>query len=296
MQKLFNRLRKSLKIRWNRTFKNEFRKRIEKRKFIFWEDPKRKPITHNRLFASDPIEKWKNFPHWQRLLENKLNSKEFAKKFGSTVAKLYWSGDEKEFVSFDLNSLPENFIIKPVIGSSSKNVYIMKGNKNLFDGQCYSLTELKAEVLDLFASRPGLELIIEEFVPNENGDYVVPNDYRFYMFNGHLLFIRLDKRSAKAREEVLFFNEDWSLIDRKILDFADTSGIEAPPMHLAEMISEARKLSEQYEIFVRLDFYESPTGPVFGEFTNTPRGGVNFTRYGSKRLIQAWDEHCRGRI
>ena len=293
---IFRNRHKWIKRKYKEKFKNKFRRRIEKREKILWKDPNVLRTIEQRLFASDPIEKWKEMDHWQRLLENKLNAKEFAKKFDCKVAKLYWTGGENEFIQFSFSTLPDNFIIKPVIGQSSQGVFLMKDGFNLFDEKKYSNEELRAAITGLFQENPGLKLIIEEFLPNEEGKFEIPNDYRLYMFNGHLLFIRLDKRRKLKRERVSFYTFDWTLIDRKILEFADVIHTDPPPSHLNEMIENARKLSEQYETFVRLDFYDSLDGAVFGEFTSIPRQGKGFTTYGSRRLIEAWDEYCKDDI
>ena len=285
-----------IKRRYKNKFKNKFRRRIEKREKVLWKDPEVPKIIEQRLFASDPMEKWKEIDHWQRLLENKLNAKEFAKKIGCKVAELYWTGGENEFVGLEFSNFPTNFVIKPVIGQSSEGVFIMRDGFNLFDEQKYSNEELKAAITGLFQENPKLELIIEEFLPNEEGKFEIPNDYRFYMFNGYLTFIRLDKRRKLERERVSFYTPEWSLIDHRILEFANVVHKDAPPLHLNEMIENARKLSKQYEIFVRLDFYDSSDGPVFGEFTSIPRQGRGFTTYGSRKLIAAWNLHCKGWI
>src|SRR5690606_19263465 len=119
-----------------------------------------------------------------RRLENKYNAKQFALKHSCKVAKLYWHGDEKEFSQFDLKSLPDKYTIKPIFGDSTKDVFLIDNGYNFFNSKFYNVKELEEKILELYKSRPGTELIIEEFLPNEKGEFVVPNDYRFYTFNG----------------------------------------------------------------------------------------------------------------
>jgi hypothetical protein len=141
-----------------------------------------------------------------------------------------------------------------------------------------------------------IEILIEEFLQDELGQYVVPNDFRFFTFNGNILFIQLDKRRSFQKEQVSFYSPDWKLIRKKILKDANVKIYDEPPTCLPEMIEQVRKLSEIYKSFVRIDFYATSRGPVFGEFTATPRRGKETTRYGSKKLIESWDTYCKGMI
>lgn len=285
-----------LRNRTKEIIKTKFRRRILKRQEIFWKKSNDLDKIKIKLSASSPMAEWKNLENWQRRLENKWNAKEFAKKFGCRVATLYWHGGKSDFLQFDLNQLPENYIIKPIMDHSSRNVFIMKKGTNLLNNVSYSNEELKGALLALYDTQPDLEFIIEEFISDDNGEFVVPRDYRFYMFNGNLAFIRLDERRSKEYDRVSFYTKDWKLIDKKILKMASTTQAVQAPRHLNQMIEDATKLSNAYKSFVRIDFYDSPYGPVFGEFTATPRGGSGFTRFGSKILIKEWDTHCKGLI
>jgi len=286
-------LRRVPSIIRNRTkalFKTRFNRRIQKRFNIFWKKSNDLDKIKIKLHSSTPMEEWQNLNNWQRRLENKFNAKEFAKKLGCRVAILYWHGGKEEFLKFDLYSLPENFIVKPIMDHSSRNVFIMRSGVNLLNHMSLTLEELKIEILKLYEAQPDLELLIEEFIPNEDGNYAIPIDYKFFMFNGHLSFIQVIHRS-KTQKKMSFYDVNWNMY-RKNLSKFNTGTDNPPPLHLNEMIAQAKKLSKIYQIFVRIDFYDSPKGVVFGEFTPTPRGGQGFTRYGSRILIKAWDKYC----
>ena len=49
-------------------------------------------------------------------------------------------------------------------------------------------------------------------------------------------------------------------------------------------------------IFVRIDFYATDKGAVFGEFTPTPFRGLFFTPHADKLFIPLWDQYCNGLI
>jgi hypothetical protein len=59
------------------------------------------------------------------------------------------------------------------------------------------------------------------------------------------------------------------------------------PAHLAEMISAAEKLAGNLA-FVRVDFYDLPDGPRFGEMTFSPNAGNgHFTPQAFDRYLGA---------
>ncbi|WP_299153937.1 ATP-grasp fold amidoligase family protein [uncultured Christiangramia sp.] len=297
MKEFIGKIVSVLKNRSKAIFKTRFRRRILKRQDVYWKKSTDSNKIHEKLYASDSMSKWKDMDNWQRRLENKLNAKEFAAKMGCKVARLYWNGKFEDFKLLDFDKLPVTYVLKPISDYSSRNVYVMSNNLNLLTGRQYiDVNELKSEIFELYSSRPDLEMMIEEFIPQEAGNFEVANDYKFYMFNGNLAFIKLDEREGKAYEKVTFYDSNWNLFTKKILTFANVETPSKPPQHLEEMIRDAKKLSLAYENFVRIDFYDSPDGPVFGEFTPTPRGGVSFTPYGSKLLISYWDRYCKDMI
>lgn len=276
--------------------KTEFEKRIWNRQQILFGTEFKKELSDFKLYQTDHFKVWKNSFAWQRRLENKLNAKEFALKAGIKVAKKIWSGRKEDFQTINLSILPETFTIKPVRGEASKNIFLMNSGYNLFDRKNYSGTELRSAVSDLYLKKDISEIIIEEFLPNEDGEILVPNDYRFYTFNGNILFIQLDKRKSFEKDSVSFYDENWNLIRKKVLVDAVVDNFEPAPNCLPEMIKEVKKLSRHYETFVRIDFYATNRGAVFGEFTPTPRKGKFLTKYGNENLIIAWDKYCKRMI
>ncbi|MDT0686861.1 ATP-grasp fold amidoligase family protein [Autumnicola psychrophila] len=276
--------------------KTEFERRIWKRQQLFFGSDLKKELSDFRFYRNDDFETWKNSTIWQHRLENKLNAKEFALKAGAKVAKKIWSGCKEDFQKLDLLTLPENFIIKPVRGEASKDVFLIRGGYNLFDKKKYSISDLEKAVHDLFMVKRISEIVIEEFLPNESGEILVPNDYRFYTFNGNILFIQLDKRKSFEKEQVSFYDENWNLIKEKVVIDAVTNKSDDAPACLSEMVIQAKKLSKHYKIFGRIDFYATQKGAVFGEFTPTPRRGKSLTKFGNKKLIDAWNTYCTGMI
>lgn len=288
---------KAVAYRLNRVFNPdpEFSKRIKYRYKTFWKDD----LSPLPLFvASDPIYKWKYTAHWQRALEHKFNSREFAKKYGCKVPGLLWYG--QNFDEIDFSTLPKHFVVKPTLGHSSRSVYLMSDGTDLLTGTFYTLNELKASLKQLTSLYPEMTFIIEEFAANEKGDFQIPVDYKFYMFNGEIACIQVINRGTLIEGAktgtVNYYNENWTSTDKiKTSSFKDGSPQQKPKC-LQEMVQSAKVLSRAYEIFVRVDFYATDKGAVFGEFSPTPDGGHSFTKAGSKYLMEKWEIYCKNMI
>lgn len=273
--------------------KKEFERRIWKRQLYFFDTPHKQELSNFRLFQSDDFQVWKNTTYWQRRLENKLNSKEFVQKLGIKTARKIWAGRREDFEILDLVQLPVNYIVKPVRGEASKNVLLIRNGYNIFDKKFYDKNMLRKKIVEFYKN--GIEeLIIEEFLPNEDGGVVVPNDYRFYTFDGNIIFIQLDKRKGLEKDQVSFYDQNWNLIEEKILIDAVIDREDPAPHCFEEMKAQVRLLSRYYKNFARIDFYATQKGAVFGEFTPTPRKGKFLTSYGNRKLVEAWDYYCKG--
>ena len=277
----------------------EFTKRIKLRYASFWGNDFSGNVARLPLmYAEDPMTKWKASKHWQRLLENKHNSREFAKKCGCRVPVLYWQG--KDCTTLDFDSLPAQYVIRPTVGHSAKGVFLMQENENLLDRCTYTKEDLMAELQKVSVQNPDIEFLCEEFLTDENGNYKIPDDYKFYMFSGELACIQVINRYGPKQKgikgTVQYYDEHWNPIP-KIKESAYADGEQQPaPKCLPEMISCAKKLSKEYQIFVRVDLYASQKGAVFGEFCPTPARGNGYTAFGSKFLIDAWDKNCKDLI
>ena len=276
-----------------------FTKRIKFRYTTFWGNNFQYNVARLPLMnAEDPISKWTAYKHWQRLLENKHNSREFAKRMGCRVPVLYWQGKDPALLDFE--GLPPQYVIRPTVGHSAKSVYLMKGNLNLLDGCTYTKEDIKAEMLKFSAQNQDVVFLCEEFLADERGSYRIPDDYKFYMFNGEIACLQLINRFGPKQDgikgTVRFYDEHWQPMEiiRKSA-YAEGEYQEAPGC-LPEMIRFAKTLSKEYRIFVRVDLYATQKGAVFGEFCPTPARGHGFTPFGNKLLINAWDKNCKGLI
>jgi len=271
----------------------ELTDRILKRHAAFWSDPAAEKVRNTRMSESDPIEKWKDAEFWQRKLSNKANAREFAKMNGCQVPDLYWRGSDVE--NIDFSKLPPYYVIRPTTGHSSKMVFVMDHDTNLFDGQHYKPEEIVSILKDAVDKKEDLEFLIEEFLQNEAGEHHVLTDYKFFCFNGEVAVVWEIQRLGPKTGFATFYDENWNRIDEVHVFYPPKEAGEAPACY-ADMLAQAKRLSKAYGMFVRLDFYATNKGAVFGEFTPTPALGKGHTRFGRKLLLKYWDKYCPGQI
>jgi hypothetical protein len=271
----------------------EFTDRVLKRHKIFWGDPASEKIRNVRMSHTDPIEKWMDVPFWQRKLSNKANAREFALLQGCKVPDLYWRGSDVEHIDFSI--LPPYYVIRPTTGHSSKMVFVMDHGTNLFDGNKYTPAEIVAALKPAVEMKADQEFLIEEFLQNEEGKHDILTDYKFFCFNGEIATVWEIQRTGPKTGFATFYDENWNQIDEVHMFYPPKPKGPAPEC-FPDMVRQAKSLSKAYGIFVRLDFYATNRGAVFGEFTPTPALGKGHTRFGKRLMIKYWDKYCKGLI
>jgi hypothetical protein len=271
----------------------ELSRRIKLRHLTFWKQADSEIVRNTIMQSSDPIEKWKDAENWQRKLSNKQNAREFAKMFGCRVPDLYWSG--RDIGNLDFTNLPKQFVIRPTIGYSCQLVCLMNDGYDMMNNCYYSNNDLQELMRRALETNPYQEFLIEEFLKDEDGNYRIPDDYKIFMFNGELAVIELINRVKPKYGFERAYDENWNMIFDIATDFPRAE-YQNPPKCLPQIIADAKKLSKAYEIFVRIDFYATDKGAVFGEFTPTPDFGNYFTPKADKMFIDYWDRYCKGKI
>ena len=112
-------------------------------------------------------------------------------------------------------------------------------------------------------------LMIEELLRGDTG--VIPNDYKFFMFDGKCEVIQVDSDRFGIHTRDLF-DARWVGLDISFGSYAKSAVIIPKPEDLSEMILIAEKLSQDLD-FVRVDLYRTDSGIKFGELTNYPEAG-----------------------
>ena len=103
----------------------------------------------------------------------------------------------------------------------------------------------------------------------------IPFDYKFYSFRGQVgLIIQIDRNSGPVK--IAMFDGEFRPLKRGadfLLSSRARQGVPLIPLHAPEMLWWAQRLSLEADApFVSIDMFDSPTGPVFGEFTYSPGG------------------------
>lgn len=97
----------------------------------------------------------------------------------------------------------------------------------------------------------------------------IPQDYRFFVFHGHVRLVQVESARFGART-CTTFSPDWNYIP-VTYDQPSAPGL-ARPRLLADMITIAQELGQDTD-FVRVDLYDLGDRIVFGEMTNYPGAG-----------------------
>lgn len=269
----------------------EFTERIKRRHHLWWREAE--PLKKNLLTKDHSLDDWQDEELWQRRLSNKLNAKEFAALNGCKTAGLYWKGRDVE--NIDFSSLPSHYVIRPAMGCGSKGVFLMKNGINLFDQKTYSPQQIVRLLQQRIKEHPNQFMLVEEFLQNEIGEHTILDDYKFFCFNGKIASVGVINRLSPETGFVNYLDEHWNPMKPLALPYPYPikQGQEKPKC-FDEMLEHVKMLSRLYKVFVRLDFYATPKGAVFGEFTPTPSLGLGFSKFGHQLLVKYWDEYCQG--
>ena len=186
------------------------------------------------------------------------------------LPQLYWTGTDLRTV--DLDSLPEQFVIKANHGSGM-NLFVRNRSRiDWEEARKQSLTWLKHDYSTSLGEwqyrwvTPCL--LIEEFLQCSDGN--PPLDYKFFCFHGTVRFIQADVGRFKRHSRALF-NRQFQMLPLGLHYPRCQTDIVAPN-YLSEMIELAETLAGS-EPFVRVDCYE--TYQIFvGELTLHPGAGL----------------------
>jgi hypothetical protein len=243
----------------------------------------------SRRRYTDPDDRWRCCALWQRSLSNKWNGREFARKHGCRVPTLYWYGRRVARLPFD--ALPSRYVIKSAFGKSGERVHVMRGDTDALHRVSYTAAELRTHLVESYGRVSLVPLLVEEFVGGE-GAPGLATDYKCHMFGDVVGAIDVVHKSSAKVLTCTFYTAAWSVFDYPFTTPAYPAGeYELPPSCLDEMLRHARTLGVAYGTYVRVDFYATDRGCVFGEFSTTPNNGNGFTEEADRYLEALWQKH-----
>ena len=186
----------------------------------------------------------------------------------------------------DFDNLPNQFVLKTTHGGGSDGVIICRDKdkickdviiKNL--RKSWNSNIYKAYREWPYKNVPR-RIIAEQYIGSTEDPIVDLTDYKFYCFNGTPKYCQVIK-NRHSEETIDFFDMEWN--HQCFYGLNPVCGIgqeirpakERPerPMHYDIMKELARQLSKGFA-FSRIDLYDTPQGPLFGEFTLYPASGI----------------------
>ncbi|WP_349727929.1 ATP-grasp fold amidoligase family protein [Peribacillus frigoritolerans] len=175
---------------------------------------------------------------------------------------------------FNLDSLPQKFVIKTTNGSGTN--ILCKDKKQL------NLNKVKQSLNEWMSrdnysvgrewSYKGIvpKIIVEEYLEDKSNPYDGINDYKFICFNGRAKYIVFDvDRHIDHKRNI--YDTDWNFININT-DYPNFGDCVSRPEGLDEMLKVANKLAEDFP-FVRVDLYWVNGKVYFGELTFYPWTG-----------------------
>jgi glycosyltransferase involved in cell wall biosynthesis len=225
-------------------------------------------VLHRRLFDHRPV---------LRQIADKAAVRSYVEaRLGPQILpELYCLTSDPASIPF--GRLPDSFVVKPTHGSGWVRVVTDKS-----DLDRAALIETCADWMQRSYYRETLEriykdieprIIVEEFIHDGSG--AVPNDYKFYVFDGRVQLVQVHA-GRFTDHRISLYTPAWEKVDAR-LEYEAIDGDLPRPPHLAEMIEAAQCLGSGLD-FIRADFYDTGRRVYFGELTPNPSGGHQYFR------------------
>lgn len=172
-----------------------------------------------------------------------------------------------------LDRLPDSFVLKPTHGSGWISICRDKANYDWARHRARLKRWMKRnyyyhhrEWAYRFVPR---RIICEKLLLDESGE--VPNDFKFFCFNGEPEFVQVDvDRFHNHSRDIYDLN--WNRLNVSYRYPQSSASVPVPPM-LGEMVKIARKLAAGFP-FCRVDLYTVSDDIFFGELTFLPENGI----------------------
>ncbi len=177
----------------------------------------------------------------------------------------------------DFNKLPNKFVLKcnhasgfNIICQDKTKLNIKETKKKL---EKWLKTDYWKYVAEVQYKNVEKKIICEKYLESKDQNSI--EDYKIYCFNGKPKFCLLCVERNLGKPKYFYFDKEWNLLR------INQAGKDAPenftipkPESIDKMYEYAEKLAKPFE-FVRVDFYDYKSKPIFGELTFTPAGCVD---------------------
>ena len=210
------------------------------------------------------------------------------------LPKQFYKGKDYQELGYSLSGLNGNFVIKPSNSADSDCVLLFKEWREVFTGEMVDTENLPNYVQRRFESGRFLnsrtQILAEEYIKDFETDNIVPLDYKTWCFNGLCVFVQIISRNgSKCDWSSCFYGRDGSIVEDPIQCSYKHVKKQLPSdstfkEYWSDLIKQSELISRYLKHFMRIDFYLSESGPVFGEFTTYPFAGKRYSDLGSKVL------------
>jgi hypothetical protein len=238
--------------------------------------------------------------------KNKYESKKMVENWGIKTPETY-----KQFLSLkditqeEINKLP-NCIIKPTNWDGGKYIYKnFKKNPVLSTKLCKELKKfatenIKKEIMELISKKHKPSIIAEEYIKDLSSQYSSPCEFKFYLFNGKILFILATNRKVN-KKKFSFFDDNFTELSISLYSF-DRNYLKfkwKKPNYFDKLKEDVFLIYNKFNKdmnntfigkFIRIDFFINKEDYWFGEFSLFPNGGKgdNLNENGKKQFIRNW--------
>lgn len=212
------------------------------------------------------------------ILADKYKVREYVKETIGEEYLIPLLGHWEKYEDIDFSKLPKHFVLKCNHDSGSVKIIQDKDSIPHDEYQKFFTQRLKQNPYRYGREWPykGIEpcIVAEKYMGDDRG--VLPEDYKFFCFDGNVDCVMICTGRGFATKRFFFFDRDWKLkkYNRSSLELPDDYQLPKPE-GIDQLFDLASRLSKG-ERFVRIDFYIVDGKPYFGEFTYFPASGFDY--------------------
>ena len=211
-----------------------------------------------------------------QVLNHKLGAYLYASKVGVQSPRIKYCGKAQDLPEDMSSQFGDKFVVKPLIGFSSKGVNIVVDGVDKFHGKSVNRDSLVKDF------GPDADAIVEELIesahPQFKGD--VPPDYKFHVYEGRPEVMRMIDRNKEHHGMICqssfdVSEDDWLPLGLDSVnpqcppdEDGNVNGHYLDPGQKVAMTKAVRALASKLgPDWLRIDMFDSNRGPVLGEFT-----------------------------